>query len=1093
MCVGEQNVWSLIPNPHSDWKFPDGWTNALTSNSVMWVSVTLFDDTFMTGIGKGLARDSSGPKVPTSGEKVWPGGVPPTYPSGRGGPGGPSARLLCLGESRVSTGIPIGDLLDATVASGGNSPTISGRAPVYTTTSARPPAFVEIKVVRYVGPWPTSEPPKLNVVKCPFPIVAAADAAGRLGQQGTRATVSAGADALKVFADADPTRQALARQLSGAPHPLQVEPVLQFVRDAYLNGQRDEARKVLGIYRQALDRIPAADRSVEILSQLTEIKALLTQMDNNLDYYGNPPGWLPRLSLVSNLQLFFADQKNAVELLYYAYKLEKSWATVENQAQLLKGTATALRTSIQLAQSRFGEALRLLDSSRSELASIEGNAAESKRKFEALNNRINEKAKDIATEQAILSGICDLAAGVCQVIPVGQPFLGTAGSTVFKLAGNIDLSNPSAMGEAFTFAKGFGNSLKTYIDENQEKLSEASDDSFARKLKMLQGSLEATETEISTINDQVATKFDAKTKAHRDEIAGKIDALEKESKDITGDAKETAELKIRSFKEELALYKSRKLHEAVIALRKEQAAADKKGLTPAELEEKKKLLSELALLETEKKTLTSDSEKLKGAQENQAAFLKDAMTTASSIGAGIGSFASGLSKLVVPVSPDDPAVKAIRSKIADSKQFKTELAGLVQDMDDLSASKQKLMESIGRAQNQASECCATIAKSLVQAAAIGRQLQDVGASLNLDVKAFARDLRKRSGQRLQKSLYFVVKSYEYAYLKRVEEDIYGTALVEQIRGLEETKRKVAGLDPVLSVDDFAKIYEVVFRDKFATLGNKIIDDLQHLKPSMQNQYLCTLEADHLKTLNETWRFPFRIVETFQKTGGHGRDVVGARILGIVVKTLTVESTASGLSLDIEFTHSGEHLIGDPAGYEYYFRIGKYPVEAQDGSGEIRWVDDDPICWRMIYNAADADDKKVMLDSTSTEAMIAPQMLREFKEMGRTDLKLERASALVHLGNHAHHRRRPRPEQREGREAQAQEAVHGEEARVLRLLLPAMKVCGAATSASTMFKPPSNFAISRSTSSVRPPVKMTNCACIGGLRVAEYLWRKRMTT
>lgn len=46
---------------------------------------------------------------------------------------------------------------------------------------------------------------------------------------------------------------------------------------------------------------------------------------------------------------------------------------------------------------------------------------------------------------------------------------------------------------------------------------------------------------------------------------------------------------------------------------------------------------------------------------------------------------------------------------------------------------------------------------------------------------------------------------------------------------------------------------------------------------------------------------------------------------------------------------------------------------------------------MIYDAAEADDKKVVLDSTSTEAMIAPLMLREFKEKdddGRIDLKLK---------------------------------------------------------------------------------------------------------
>ncbi|TKB64408.1 MAG: hypothetical protein E8D48_01865 [Nitrospira sp.] len=296
------------------------------------------------------------------------------------------------------------------------------------------------------------------------------------------------------------------------------------------------------------------------------------------------------------------------------------------------------------------------------------------------------------------------------------------------------------------------------------------------------------------------------------------------------------------------------------------------------------------------------------------------------------------------------------------------------------------LAGLERAQHTLAESCATISKSLLQSAAIGRQMQTMGNALDLEVKLYARTLRQRSEERLRKSLYHVVKSYEYHTLNRVPPDFFQTDVIKKIVALEEAKLAAGQLDQTLTESDFSQIYDTVFKAKFSQLGQQITDGLQRVRPSMENRYLCTFKPAHLTQLTDTWRFSFKIVEDFEKTTGKLDSVIGARIVGIALKTLDIATTDRGLSLDVEFTHSGKHVIAAPGGFQYFFQIGKYPVEAQDGSGTKQWVNDQPIAWRMVYNAA-AGSQAVTLDEQAKDDQIVQYLLREYKPGTESDAKM----------------------------------------------------------------------------------------------------------
>ena len=992
VALFDGNVESLL-YPHApSWRFPENWQADLQKYRVLHVHLDLFDDSAILAV----TNPRAGHRTDDIGRREWPGGVPDAFPSGKGGDGGDGGALRSFwpavgvdpaGAPARETSGSLNFITDKSGGQPGASKDIPPRRPHYATDSGTPPAFMRMNLVRKTPPIESARQPAKWIDLCPFAIVAGKGAPSRTGRPGEPAgnlgPVSAEAtQGRPIPANAEQRGQLLQKYPNAWPNALVIQPVLRYARDAYLNGHRAEAREILETYAKVVDWVPAKHRSPAMAAQAVEIETLLTQMQNNLDYYGNPPGWLPRLSLVSNLQLFKSDQNNAVSLLYFAYKLNRSWDAVQDRARLLKGTRQALARGIELARKSFGEGLVLLDSSRAELAAVENQISAIKNQTQALNDAIAKNATDKAKEQQILAGVAGLASGLCKIVPVGQPYLGSLGETVFNPLAKIDLTNKNALDEAFKFAGGVGEGLTSFVGANKDALLQDSEDSFTRKLALVEGSLQSIETEATTINDKIEADFDSKVAAYRESIEDKIAALEAEAAAITDTAKKKKKQEeALTFKQELALYKARKIEGAILSLRKQIDEADQKALTQAERDAKTNLLAKLKAVQDRKAELEKSSATLTKKRDDQQIFLTKALDQASRIGQGIGGVADGLRKIAVPVDPNGPEVAAIRERIAESPEYKAQFESLIKAADDLGARKQRMMEGIERAQHQLAECCATIAANLVQCAALGRQFQSMSDALDLEVKEFAQGLRQRSEQRLRKSLYHVVKSYEYHYLRRVPPDFFNVDVIEKILDLEEAKRKAGDQDPLLGEEEFRTIYETVFLQKFKGLGDEIIDELQHLKPSMQNKYICVLEPEHLKRLNDTWRFDFNIVKTFRKTGGRGEDVIGARIVGIAIHALDIATKDSGLSLDIEFGHSGEHVISDAAGTQYYFRIGKYPIEILDGSGQKKWVDDHPISWRMIYNASDDPGKRVTLDENTPDDQIALYLLREYKDKG----------------------------------------------------------------------------------------------------------------
>ncbi|MBN1133264.1 MAG: T9SS type A sorting domain-containing protein [Bacteroidales bacterium] len=141
-------------------------------------------------------------------------------------------------------------------------------------------------------------------------------------------------------------------------HPHAVRFMLQYARESYIYGQPEMVNTTCEKYINLIksykkteswnnDTVAALD-----LEQLYySFSALKHQLDENLDYFGNPKGWAPLLSFEANLQNYQNEIEFAIRVLYLDYWMSNKAKTLQQKqetAELIKDKAIDQITILQV-------------------------------------------------------------------------------------------------------------------------------------------------------------------------------------------------------------------------------------------------------------------------------------------------------------------------------------------------------------------------------------------------------------------------------------------------------------------------------------------------------------------------------------------------------------------------------------------------------------------------------------------------------------------------------------------------------------------------------------------------------------------------
>jgi len=240
--------------------------------------------------------------------------------------------------------------------------------------------------------------------------------------------------------------------VSGSPyawlHPLMLRKVLNHATEDYLGERISEAEARLGDYVVILDEYKA-DTSWDLLDPMIrfeleqmydEMQILLGQIENNLDYFGNPAGWVPMLSFEVNYAMFSQEIERAIRMLYLAYWIRTTEKDEEYKAEALVAAREQLKFEIEQAQTDYDDAVNQIPLLKSKAENLKVEILETQGQLEARENELIHQTHDPAW-LACLQGALKGAAWACKIVPVFQPGIGAMGKGLEQIS-DIDPRTP---------------------------------------------------------------------------------------------------------------------------------------------------------------------------------------------------------------------------------------------------------------------------------------------------------------------------------------------------------------------------------------------------------------------------------------------------------------------------------------------------------------------------------------------------------------------------------------------------------------------------------------------------------------------------
>ncbi len=234
-------------------------------------------------------------------------------------------------------------------------------------------------------------------------------------------------------------------------HPQLLRHMRLFIRDLYLSGDLERTGALLEAYEEALldglpDQHPSAEWTAaaapEWAAGAAEIATLRNRLIRKEDYFGNPAGWAPLLSLQGSMRAYDLEAESALRTLLLA-----RW--VSSKAQSQANAAAACDEAISVLTANSAKVASEMVKSREALAGLEASMKTVADGLDAatvklltLNTTLTNKASATAAKRAHIKAAINMGAALLQVIPVGQPALGALGSLASVVA-DFDDKDPA--------------------------------------------------------------------------------------------------------------------------------------------------------------------------------------------------------------------------------------------------------------------------------------------------------------------------------------------------------------------------------------------------------------------------------------------------------------------------------------------------------------------------------------------------------------------------------------------------------------------------------------------------------------------------
>ncbi len=238
-------------------------------------------------------------------------------------------------------------------------------------------------------------------------------------------------------------------------HPLVLKPILAYLEDTYMHGNYDEAARLLRSYIPIAEEYVAnckdPDLRMRAQEALLQMATLRHRLASNLDYFGNPAGWVPMLSFEANLRAYEDELDYAMRVMYLSEWLKRKTLTIEERKSALQGMLAQLDKEAGAVRQRYEEAQAAIPQIESESIAIAAQADQLQKELAQKEQELQKRAEsnvDDARKAPLWKQGIRVISTVAKVVPVYQPALGAIGTGLGMLVGD-NAEGPSMLGQPF--------------------------------------------------------------------------------------------------------------------------------------------------------------------------------------------------------------------------------------------------------------------------------------------------------------------------------------------------------------------------------------------------------------------------------------------------------------------------------------------------------------------------------------------------------------------------------------------------------------------------------------------------------------------
>lgn len=200
--------------------------------------------------------------------------------------------------------------------------------------------------------------------------------------------------------------------------------------------------------------------------------ALYNNLALDVAYYGNPPVWVPRLDALSNLAALKTVREAAYGTYYFADRMLRDAESLEDLRAAALEATKAMKAEMDAAKAQLQTAYEQPPAAMAKLNEAQELVAEVEAEIVALRNEAIGRSADEVVLQRFVSAALQMVDGVAKALPVGQPFLGLAGS-VFGAAAKIDWTAEKPLETVGAALDHLSGEVKSFVTDRVEDVAKS--------------------------------------------------------------------------------------------------------------------------------------------------------------------------------------------------------------------------------------------------------------------------------------------------------------------------------------------------------------------------------------------------------------------------------------------------------------------------------------------------------------------------------------------------------------------------------------------------------------------------------------------